>query len=100
MSLDLACLVNGLHDVAGFMGPASLKQKQKIEDFVKSYYLDSEDDLLKWARTRRKDLTLMHALSIVDVGMFGQSAQGKRRSRDVKQEIERIYSRPPSPPPA
>jgi len=43
MSLDVACLVNGLKDTARFLGPSSLKMKIKLEDFVKSYYYDSEE---------------------------------------------------------
>jgi hypothetical protein len=97
MSLDVASLVTGLHDLAGFMGPSSLRLKLRLEDYVKSYYFDAEEDLLRWARARRKELSLAQLTAVVDVGMFGQSVQGKRRARDVKLEMEKVWSRPPSP---
>jgi len=107
MSLDLACLVNGLADGAGVgggggddagngvgeLGAATARMRGVVDDYVKAFYYDREEDVLQWARSKRGELSLFQVCAIVDVGLFGQSLPGKRRGRDVKLELEKVFSK-------
>jgi hypothetical protein len=102
MALDLATLSAGLEEICGVSGGTHNnnnpnnrpKYKTRADDFVKAYYLDREEDLLNWIKSKRQDFSVKHFLAILQAGMFGQSNLGKRRLKEVRMEIERIMMMP------
>ncbi|KAH9261207.1 hypothetical protein BASA81_000911 [Batrachochytrium salamandrivorans] len=70
-------------------GPSALRAKNRVDDFIKAYYLDKMDDFKRWAVRNKSVYDTFHFAAVFETGLLSQTPP---QQRDLKQEFDKLIA--------
>lgn len=72
-------------------GPSALRAKNRVDDFIKAYYLDKMDDFKRWAVRNKSVYDTFHFAAVFETGLLSQTTPPAPQ-RDLKQEFDKLIA--------
>jgi len=80
MSLDLATFYFGMRDISpSFNVQIAEEKKRQVDDFIKAFYYDREQDVFEWINHHKKDYEPWHIYNLIECGIGASRSQAQRQ---------------------